>query len=381
MKNLIPGRIGIVGTGFISCQLIRALRRINDLKVSAVFTRRSLRNVVDFPSSELLINSLDDLAEKSDIIVECSGDPRIGAQAVSFAFERGIPVVTMNSEFHVTCGSYFADLGWLSEAEGDQPGCTAALAKEVVAMGFRPLVYGNMKGFLEHNPSLESMTHWAKIQGISLHQVTAFTDGTKVQFEQALIANGLGATILKPGLLGYEGANRQEAAKELSRRAIQTGEAISDYLLDRHLPPGVFITALHDETESAALRYMKMGEGPFYMLERPYHLCGLEISKTLRQALRKEAPLLNNGCQPRVSVAAIAKRDLPKGYCIKRGMGGFDLRGEAVLIKDFPDHIPLGIIFDAILTQPVEAGSRLTWKDIEMPDSMALTIVRKLFSL
>ena len=41
------------------------------------------------------------------------------------------------------------------------------------------------------------MLHWSRRNGISLPMVTAFTDGTKLQIEQALVANGLGATIAR----------------------------------------------------------------------------------------------------------------------------------------------------------------------------------------
>lgn len=62
------------------------------------------------------------------------------------------------------------------------------------------MVYGNIKGFLNDDPLPAEMAFWSKKQGISLHQVTAATDGTKVEFEQALVADRLGADIIKPGL-------------------------------------------------------------------------------------------------------------------------------------------------------------------------------------
>ena len=83
-----------------------------------------------------------------------------------------------------------------------QPGSLAALHEDVVAMGFRPLVYASQKGFLNHTPERREMRHWARKQGISETATIAFTDGTKVQIEQALVANGLGAGIARAGLIG-----------------------------------------------------------------------------------------------------------------------------------------------------------------------------------
>ena len=372
-------RIGISGTGFIARQLLRALARTTDLQPVAVLSRREPEAVEGFPEPNLLTSRVDALAEGSDVVVECCGDPVQAARVVEAAFQLGRPVVTMNTEFHVTCGSAFVGRGWLSEAEGDQPGCTAALARDVKAMGFTPLVYGNMKGFLNHTPTPEEMAYWGGRQGISLEQVTAFTDGTKVQMEQVLLANGCGATILRQGLVGVQGPDRQAAALELGRLAEAHGAPVADYILERGHPPGVFVTAAADPAEADAMRYYKMGDGPHYVFERPYHLCSLEIAKTIREALAGAPPLLNNGDRPAVSVAAIAKRDLAAGERISRGMGGFDLRGEAVLAEAAPGHVPLGIVLNAVLRRPVAAGGVLGWDDVELPDSLALRLTRQLF--
>ncbi|MEB3265318.1 MAG: SAF domain-containing protein [Cyanobacteriota bacterium] len=373
-------RIGISGTGFIARQLLRALARTADLEPVAVLSRRPPAAVENWPDQRLLTGDPQSLAQGCDVVVECCGDPVQAARVVEAAFRQGRPVVTMNTEFHVTCGSAFVGEGWLSEAEGDQPGCTAALARDVRAMGFRPLVYGNMKGFLNHTPTPEEMAYWGGRQGISLEQVTAFTDGTKVQMEQVLLANGCGATILRQGLVGVPGADRLAAARELGRLAEAHGAPVADYILERGHPPGVFVTAAADPAEADALRYYKMGDGPHYVFERPYHLCSLEIAKTIREALAGSEPLLNNGPRPAVSVAAIAKRDLAAGERISRGMGGFDLRGEAVLTEAAPGHVPLGIVLDAVLRRPVAAGTVLQWADVELPDSLALRLTRQLFS-
>jgi predicted homoserine dehydrogenase-like protein len=82
-----------------------------------------------------------------------------------------------------------------AEAEGDQPGSLAALHENVRLMGFRPLVLGNIKRFLDKNPAEAEMMHWSAKQRLSLHQTVSFTDGTKLQIEQVLVANGLGADI------------------------------------------------------------------------------------------------------------------------------------------------------------------------------------------
>ena len=254
-------RIGIVGTGFIATGLLRIASSRSDVTVSRVLTRRPGGGTVDNVDTTLLTSSIDELVDTSDIVVECSGDVVHATNVVDAALEAGRKVVTLNSEFQVTVGSYFCERGLLTEAEGDQPGSLAALAQEVVEMGFRPLVYGNMKGFLNHTPTLEEMRHWSRRNGISLVQVTSFTDGTKLQLEQALIANGLGAGVARRGLIGPRDQALDVAAGDLARVAKTMGCAISDYVLNRSSLPGVFVVAEHPFEKPEVLRYLKMGEG------------------------------------------------------------------------------------------------------------------------
>ena len=140
-KSLIPPkkfRIGIVGTGFIAVGLSLSLRSSRDLMVSRILSRRDRAEITNI--YEPVTRSVDELLDHSDLIVECSGDILHGADVVDAAMEKGLPVVTMGSEFHATVGSYFAKRGSITEAEGDQPGSLAALHEEVVQMGFKPLV-------------------------------------------------------------------------------------------------------------------------------------------------------------------------------------------------------------------------------------------------
>lgn len=369
---MVKKRVGIVGTGFIATGLIRALENQGDLVVSRVLTRRNILDVENIPFPEKLTNSVNELIENSDIVVECSGDVIYGTDVIDKVFDSSLPVVTMNSELQVTTGSYFAKKGFITEAEGDQPGSLAALKENVIQMGFEPVVYGNIKGFLNHNPSREDMLFWSKKQGISMEMVTSFTDGTKVQVEQALVANGLGATITQKGLAGLEVPDVRVGGQELSRLAAEIDTSISDYIVCPSGPPGVFISAKHNENQQKALSYLKLGEGPFYTLTAPFHLCHLEIVKTIRRVFNGGGILLNNSTSPSISVAAIAKRELHPGEKIDKGIGSFQVRGEAVKIVEEPNHIPIGLLSNAKLIKPVNTGEIVTFSDVEIPETLAL---------
>jgi predicted homoserine dehydrogenase-like protein len=368
----IPHRIGIVGTGFIAMGLCFLFRTCADLAVGRVLTRRPIHTVTNLQDMPLT-RSLDELIEHSDLIVECSGDIVHASNVVDRAFQAGLPVVTMGAEFHVTVGSYFCKRGILTEAEGDQPGSLAALREEVLGMGFEPLAYGNIKGFLNENPSESDMAYWSQRNGISVPQVTSFTDGTKLQIEQALVANGLGADVVQPGMLGLRELPLNDAGLILGQEAKLLGSPISDYVLNPHLPAGVFITAEHPTERPEVLRYLKLGDGPYYTLLRPYHLCHLEMPRTIRRILNGGEPLLNNSANPRINVVAIAKRDLPAGHRIGTAIGGSEFRGQAIRYTKSEDAPPIGLLNGAILRNSISAGQMIAASDVDIPDSLART--------
>ena len=377
MATTTQKRVGVSGTGMISRCFVRLImQHYPELRISRVLTRRKVDALSDFPLPGALTNSIDDLVEHSDLIVECSGDVFLGTKVIERAFEAGLPVVTVNAELQVTTGSWLAGKGLLTEAEGDQPGSLAALHEDAVQMGFKPLVYGNMKGYLDHNPTHEDMAYWSKRQGISIEQTTSFTDGTKVQIEQVVVGNGFGATISKPGLEGLGSTDLNRSANVLGLIAEAAGQPIVDYVIPSGYPAGgVFLVCRHDEIQAPALEYFKLGPGPYYLLTRPFHLCSLEVGKTVRRVLAGGGVLLNNSTKPTLGVAAIAKRAMKPGETIVRGIGGFDVRGEAVRLVEEPDHVPIGLLRHTVLKRALEPGQMITFDDIEIQPSRVLDII------
>jgi predicted homoserine dehydrogenase-like protein len=247
-------------------------------------------------------------------------------------------------------------------------------------MGFTPIVFGNRKGYYHANPPRDQMEFWASKQKLSLDQVTAATDGTKMQIEQALVANGFGATIACDGMLGPARETLAEGGLELAQHAARIGTPVADYVLAPRAPAGIFIVATHDPRQADALEYLKLGPGPYYVLVQNYHLCHLEIAKTIRRAAEGRSPLLNNSANPTISVAAIAKRALRPGERVARAIGSFELRGVAVCMSDHPGHVPIGLIANAVITKPIEPNRPLTFDDVELPDSLALRAWRQIAS-
>lgn len=366
-------KIGIVGTGGIGRGLAKLVARRSDFEISGILTRRTdfIENLG--VSQRLITLHPEKLMESSDVIVVSTGDVVYSTFIIDLAFTYQLPVVTMDADTQVVSGSWLSKRGILTEANGDQPGCLAALNLEVIQMGFKPLVYGNIKGFLDLNPSLESMIYWGQKQGYSLNSVTSFTDGTKLQIEQCLAANFFGLDIAKQGMIGLETNDFEAGAFALGREAMDRKKVLSDYIISRESPPGVFITATHQEDLAAELKTYKMGDGPFYLLYKPNHLCFFEIPNSILNLVHKNEILMDNSIQPRISVGAIAKRKLEGGSSINKAIGSMELRGETVEIKAQPKHVPIGLMSQARFIRDVEPGQLVTFDDVELPESLAYT--------
>ena len=370
--------IGLSGTGFIARGIAQMIAHVPGYKLNAVLTRRVLAGLQGAFPAEIVTNSVDKLVASCQIIIECSGDSEQAARVLLAAGQAGRQAITINSEAQVTVVSALVQRGYaITEAHGDQPGCLADLDQEARLMGFRPLAYLNMKGFLNLTPSPEDMAYWAKRQGLSLRQVTSFTDGSKLQIEQALVANGLGARLLQPGMAGPVVQDLTELGP-MAAQARAGGQPISDYVLMAGGAPGVAILADNPVADLVPgylpFARLQMKSDGAYLLLRPHHLVHLEIGRTLERLAQRKAALLHNGRAPHVTVAAVAKRDLPAGYRVETGLGGFDLRGEAVTLAECPDAVPVTLTDGGVLRHAVAAGQRLTLSDMDLPDSLALAL-------
>jgi predicted homoserine dehydrogenase-like protein len=372
MDNIAEIRVGVAGTGFVSKHFTMAFHGRQGLTVSNVLTRRPLGDVTDHPLSQALTQSADELIDRCDVVFECTGDAVAAAEVIDKALSAGRPVVTSNPEFHVTAGSYFVGRGTVTEHEGDQPGALAALHRFATGMGFRPLAYCNIKGYRNYTPALDDMLYWGRKQNLSLPMVTAATDGTKLQVEQALVANYLGTDIAQPGLLGPEDGDYRQAGRQLAEAAKRLNRPISDYVLSAGAPHGVFIMAEHDDAQHPALAYLKMGDGPYYLILRHQIFCHLEVAATIRRVVEGAGILMDNSPHPTINVVALAKHAVPAGTRIPKGIGSFDFRGIAARIVDHPGALPIGLMEQAVVTRNLEPGQIVTFDDVEIPDSLAL---------
>ena len=228
------------------------------------------------------------------------------------------------------------------------------------------------------------MEYWGEKQGLSPRQVTSFTDGSKLQIEQTLVANGLGARIARRGMIGGKAEDLADL-DYLAEAALALGAPISDYVINPGGPPGILILASNPTADLAdgflPFTRLKTRNRTAYRFLRPHHLVYLEIAKTLPAAAADRPPLITNGLNPTATTATVAKRALPAGTLIAEGLGGYDVRGEAVEITEYKTAVPITLMDGARLRRAVEPGQILTWEDVELAETRALSLYRSVIGV
>lgn len=313
-----------------------------------------------------------------DVIVELTGAVEFGAEVALEAFAHGKHVVTLSAELDGTLGTilqqYARKAGvLLSVADGDQPGVTMNLYRFVKGLGVKPVLCGNIKGLHDPYRNPTTQASFAAQWGQDPYMVTSFADGTKIAFEQAIVANATGMRVAQRGMLGpivAAGTPLQDVAHSLfPLEAVLEGAGIVDYVVGATPAPGVFVLGTHDHpTMRHYLQLYKLGQGPLYLFYTPYHLCHFEVPTTVaRVALFGDATLRPTGT-PCVEVIAAAKRDLPAGTRLDR-LGGYDTYGlaenSAVVRAD--KLLPIGLAEGCVLRRELLRDTVLPYEDVELP--------------
>ncbi|HRA77734.1 MAG TPA: SAF domain-containing protein, partial [Burkholderiaceae bacterium] len=285
--------------------------------------------------------------------------------------------VLMNAEVDGTVGPIlktYADRAGvvLTSADGDQPGVMMNLYRFVRGIGVRPVLCGNIKGLHDPHRNPTTQEGFARQWGQNPSMVTSFADGTKISFENAIVANGTGMRVGQRGMFGPTvpaGTPIQEVADRYPLDALLDGPGIVDYVVGAMPGPGVFVLGTHEHPQQRHyLALYKLGNGPLYCFYTPYHLCHFEVPNTVARAvLFGDAALAPLGA-PLVEVVATAKIDLKAGQRID-GLGGYMSYGlaENAATARAQDLLPIGLAEGCTLRRDVAADCVLTFADVELP--------------
>lgn len=266
-----------------------------------------------------------------DVLIEACNDIAGGGRHALAAIETGKDVVMMNAEADLAFGPYLlrraqgAGVVYTS-CDGDQPGCIARLADEVRLWGFEPVMYGNIKGFLDRYADPTSIVFEAEKRSLDPKMCAGFTDGTKLCVEMALVANAYDLATMVPGMHGPRCSRVQEVLELFDLAAIrESGTPVVDYILGARPYGGVFVVGHCDDPyQIKAFTWMpaETGKGPFFVFDRPYHLVHIEAMRCVAEAFLDREALLQPRAGLKTDVYAYAKRDLRRGERLD-GVGGY----------------------------------------------------------
>jgi predicted homoserine dehydrogenase-like protein len=317
-------------------------------------------------------------AKGIDAVIEVTGAVEFGAQVALKAIEQGKHVILMNAELDGTLGAIlkvYADKAGvvITNADGDQPGVIMNLYRFVKGLGVRPVLCGNIKGL--HDPYRNPTTQegFARKWGQNPSMVTSFADGTKISFEQAIVANATGMRVAQCGMFGPtvpNGTPIQEAAKQFPLEALMHGPGIVDYVVGAEPAPGVFVLGTHEHpVQKHYLNLYKLGEGPLYCFYTPYHLCHFEVPNTVARAVLFGDATITPRSAPTVDVVAAAKTDLKAGQVLD-GMGHYLTYGlceNANVVRD-QNLLPIGLAEGCELKDDIPKDQVIKNDDVVFPE-------------
>ena len=319
-----------------------------------------------------------------DCLIDATGHPEFGAQVTMKAIACGKPMVSMNAELDGTVGAVLkrhADAAGviLTGCDGDQPGVQLNLYRFVSSIGLTPLVCGNIKGLQDRYRTPATQAAFAAKWGQNPHMVTSFADGTKINFEQVIVANATGMTIERRGMRGSDHAGHvDELTSRYDVEALREMGGVVDYVVGSKPGPGVFVLATHDDPKQRHyLNLYKLGEGPLYSFYTPYHLCHFEVPLSVaRVVLAGDAVIAPRGA-PMVDVVTLAKTGLRAGDTLD-GLGGFTVYGECERYEAARAGrmLPIGVAEGCRLRRDVPADTVLTYDDVELPEGRLIDRLR-----
>ena len=316
-------------------------------------------------------------ASSIDALIEATGAIEFGAIVTLRAIERGKHVVTMNAELDGTVGpilKHYADKAGviLTACDGDQPGVQMNLYRFVKSIGLTPVVCGNIKGLQDPYRNPTTQEGFARKWGQNPYMVTSFADGTKISFEQAIVANATNMRVEQRGMRGGDHDGHLDELCVNGRYDVEKLRnlgGVVDYVVKARPNPGVFVLATHDDPKQRHyLNLYKLGEGPLYPFYTPYHLCHFEVPLSVARVVLCHDPVMQPADGPCVDVVATAKVDLHAGQVID-AIGGYLTYGQAenYHVSRTQDLLPMGLAEGCKLKRNVQKDTVLTYPDVEVP--------------
>ncbi|MDK2879415.1 MAG: hypothetical protein PWR06_2131, partial [Thermoanaerobacteraceae bacterium] len=183
------------------------------------------------------------------------------------------------------------------------------------------------------------------------------------------------------GLIGLK-ATVKELPKLLSLK--EEGGILDRYQVVEYIngiAPGVFVIV---RTNLPAIReemaYLSMGEGPNYVLYRPYHLTSIETPLSAARAYIYHEPTIAPKGAPVSETVTVAKKDLKAGEHLD-SIGGYTVYGVIDTFNNAKKQnaLPIGLVNkNVVLKKDIKKGETITYDAVELDESSLILQLRRM---
>jgi len=403
-----PVRVALVGAGQMGRGFAAQLLRMPGVALSAVLdididrardalqqTGRSASDATRITDQIAAVRRGESLALQGtealtqlpiDVVVEATGVPDVGAQVAVQSMQAGQHVATLNVEADVTVGRLLAAVSaatgsLYSVCRGDEPVEAKLLVDYARDLSFEVICAGKGKNNpLDVTATPSTLAERAATKGMNPKMLCSFVDGSKAMIEMAALANTTGLGVSTTGMHGPPSTvpTLHETFALVEDGGVLDRAGVVDYCTGP-VAPGVFVIIRTDDPYiNHEMSYLRMGDGPYFTLYRPYHLASIEAPLTVCEMVLDGRPSLTAEHWT-AEVGAVAKRDLSTGESID-GVGGFTVRG---IIDDADKFlaegsVPLGVLAGARLTRDVSMGQVLTYADVDLDQGSTIVRLRRI---
>ncbi len=371
-------RLAVMGAGKMGTSLISQLANIDAMEVKLVIDRtpqKAIDALVRSGVAEDKIIYTDDYNEGYEIlekgyvcvstnyrlsyklmqinaVVDCTGNPSFGAVIARKTIQYHKHMISFNVECEATVGPVLHDMAKKAGVVytgilGDEPGAIIDLCDQAFGMGLDVLVAAKGKNNrLDEYVTPDQVRAEAIEKGLNPKMLTSFVDGTNTMIELNSVCNALGFLPDTFGCHGIE-TSPENAVEDFKLKS--DGGVLDNYKVvefSKGMAPGVFIIVTSDKEDVRDLmKFLGFGDGPNYLMYRPYHLTSLEAPITIYNAVVENEPTIAPIQGQVADTVTIAKRDIKKGETLD-GIGSEKVFGKLTShtrsMKE--DLLPIGLI-------------------------------------
>ena len=404
-------KLAIIGTGKMGTSLISQLANIDAMEVKLVIDRTPQKAIEALKKAGVAEDKIiytDDYNEGYEIlekgficvstnyrlaykllqinaVVDCTGNPSFGAVIARKTIQYHKHMISFNVECEATVGPVLHDMAKKAGVVytgilGDEPGAIIDLCDNAFGMGLEVLVAAKGKNNrLDPYVTPQSLEEEARKKDLNPKMLTSFVDGTNTMLELNSVCNALG---FLPDTFGCHGIETSPETAVEDFKLKQDGGILDNYKVvefSKGMAPGVFIIVTSDKEDVRELmKFLGFGDGPNYLMYRPYHLTSLEAPITIYNAVVENEPSIAPIQGQVADTVTVAKRDIKKGEALE-GIGSELVYGKLTShtrsIKE--DLLPIGLITPkTIATCDIKKDTLIDMTMVEIDEKATITRLR-----